>query len=188
VNATQVQGRELSAAAPASGQVLTWNATAARWEPQTVTAGVLTVFGRSGTVIPQSGDYQFSQIGGTVANAQLPAAGGDLSGSLAAATVAGIQGNPVAGTAPADGQMMRWNAGAGQWQPVRVRYTKTFTGLTTVVIPGSEHQLATADLTVTCFDAATNQKYGFDTLTIDPVTFDVTITHAVPQDGRCVLR
>jgi len=127
-------------------------------------------------------------------SAHLPAANtaalnGDVAKAAGASgvTVTGIQGSPVASAAPADGQMMRWSASAGQWQPVAVRYTKTFTGVTTLVIPGTEHNLGTADLTVTCFDAS-GRRYGFDTLTIAPTTFDVTITHAVAQDGRCVLR
>src|SRR6266851_7403206 len=39
VSVTQIQGRLVSSAAPASGQALAWNANTSRWEPQTVAGG-----------------------------------------------------------------------------------------------------------------------------------------------------
>ena len=54
---------------------------------------------------------------GTVASSQLPAAGGDVSGTLTAATVTGIQNRVVANTAPANGQALLWNSSASAWQP-----------------------------------------------------------------------
>ncbi len=39
VTVTALQNRTVSTAAPASGQVLAWNATSLRWEPQTVSGG-----------------------------------------------------------------------------------------------------------------------------------------------------
>ncbi|MGA2434790.1 MAG: hypothetical protein ABSG25_05835, partial [Bryobacteraceae bacterium] len=56
-----------------ANQVLTWSGT--QWSPTASgSAPVLSVFGRTGAVTAQSGDYNFSQIGGAVATAQLPAA------------------------------------------------------------------------------------------------------------------
>jgi hypothetical protein len=78
---------------------------------------VSSVFGRVGSVTPQAGDYSFPQISGTVAGAQLPAAGGDLAGSLANATVAGLRNRPVSNAAPAAGQALTWNGTTGQWEP-----------------------------------------------------------------------
>lgn len=44
-------------------------------------------------------------------------AGGDLSGTLPSATVTALQGRAVASTAPSDGQVLKWNNAASQWQP-----------------------------------------------------------------------
>lgn len=49
---------------------------------------------------------------------QLSAAGGDLSGTLTAATVKGIQGKTVSATAPTSGQVLTWNG--SQWVPQAV--------------------------------------------------------------------
>jgi hypothetical protein len=78
---------------------------------------VNSVFGRSGAIMPQAGDYAFGQISGTVAGNQLPNAGGDVSGALTAATVTGIQNRAVANTGPANGQTLVWNSSAAAWQP-----------------------------------------------------------------------
>ncbi len=80
-----------------------------------VSSGVNSIFGRTGVVAAQSSDYSFSQIGGTVSSGQLPAAGGDLSGTLGSATVKGIQGKTVSATAPTSGQVLVWNG--TQWVP-----------------------------------------------------------------------
>jgi hypothetical protein len=81
---------------------------------------VSSVFGRTGAVTAQSGDYSFGQISGAIASAQLPAAGGDLGGTLTTATVKGIQGQPVSGTLPGNGQALVWNSLANAWQPSNV--------------------------------------------------------------------
>lgn len=78
-----------------------------------LSAGVNTVFGRTGSISAQTGDYNFSQLTGAASTAQLPAAGGDLSGSLTAATVKSIQGKPVSATSPSSGQVLTWNG--SQW-------------------------------------------------------------------------
>lgn len=44
--------------------------------------------------------------------------GGDLSGNLPNPVVAKIQGRSVSSTAPADGQLLKYNFGASQWQAV----------------------------------------------------------------------
>jgi hypothetical protein len=99
---------------------------------------VSSVFGRTGAVAAQSGDYTASQItnapSGGVAATNLQAAIneldtgksatshshsllGDASGSLASVTVSRIQGRSVASTAPTDGQGLVWSATGNQWQP-----------------------------------------------------------------------
>ena len=118
---TGIQSRAVSNTAPTNGQALVWNSSASAWQPGTAAGGgVSTVFGRSGTVTSQSGDYSFGQISGTVSAAQLPAAGGDLGGTLASATVKAIQGLGVASTLPSNGQVLTWNASASAWQPSTV--------------------------------------------------------------------
>ena len=113
----KIQGRTVSSTAPVSGQVLGWDGS--KWTPQTpVGGGVTSLFGRTGAVTGQTGDYSFTQISGTVGSAQLPTAAGDLSGVLSVPTVAGIQNRPVAPTAPATGQVLVWNG--TQWAPQSV--------------------------------------------------------------------
>ena len=119
---TGIQNRPVTAAPPANGQALVWNSVAAAWQPGTVSGSgaVSSVFGRTGAVTAQSGDYSFGQISGVAASNQLPAAGGDVTGPLTAATVSGIQNRAVANTAPANGQTLVWNSVAAAWQPATV--------------------------------------------------------------------
>ena len=50
---------------PATGQVLAWDG--AQWTPQAFAGGsVASMFGRTGVVTAQAGDYSFGQISGTV--------------------------------------------------------------------------------------------------------------------------
>ncbi len=120
---TGIQNRPVSNTAPGNGQTLVWNSSASAWQPGTISGGggaVSSVFGRTGTVTAQSGDYSFGQISGTVGSSQLPGAGGDLGGTLTSATVKAIQGQPVAGTFPSNGQALVWNSSVGAWQPSNV--------------------------------------------------------------------
>ena len=116
---TGIQNRTVASTAPANGQALIWNSGASAWQPGTVSGSgaVSSVFGRSGSVTAQAGDYSFGQISGMIGSSQFPAAGGDLSGNLTVATVTGIQNRTVANTAPANGQALIWNSGASAWQP-----------------------------------------------------------------------
>ena len=43
---------------------------------------------------------------------------GDLSTPVTSPTVIGLQGNQVASTTPGNGQVLTWNGGSSQWQPV----------------------------------------------------------------------
>ncbi len=97
-------------------------------------------------------------------------------------------GVPVVQGVPTEGQMMKFTG--GQWVPIQVRYSVSFTEQTSVQVPGSTHQLATTDLTVTCYGTDAEPAYIVepDGWVVDPTTFDVTINFAVPQTGRCVLR
>jgi len=73
---------------------------------------VASVFGRTGAILAQTGDYNSSQITGTVS--------GDVSGNLSALVVTGIQGQPVAATPATNGQVLAWNAALAQWGPSTV--------------------------------------------------------------------
>ena len=110
---TQMQGRPISAATPLPGQFLGWNGS--QWTPQNAAGGMASVFGRTGTVTAQTGDYTFGQIAGTVGSGQLPAASGDLSGALSSATVSRIQSRPISTTAPSTGHVLTWDG--AQWGP-----------------------------------------------------------------------
>ncbi len=113
---TKIQGRAISSTAPITGQVLAWSGT--QWAPQAQTGGVTSVFGRSGAITAQTGDYAFTQISGTVGSAQLPSAGGDVSGTLTNATVSKLQTRALSATAPASGQVLTWDG--SQWVPQSV--------------------------------------------------------------------
>ena len=93
-------GRTLGSLTPLDGQFLKWNGNAQQWEPTTL-AGAMSVFGRTGAITAQTGDYTFAQIAGTVGVSQLPATGGDLNGTLTGARVTGLQNRPVATSVPA---------------------------------------------------------------------------------------
>ncbi len=78
------------------------------------------------------GEVQLAPSGGTTAgqvvqandarlsDSRVPmgAAGGDLGGNYPNPSVAAIRGSAVAPTAPSDGQVLAWSAGAKQYQPV----------------------------------------------------------------------
>jgi hypothetical protein len=119
---TGIQSRAVANTAPANGQALVWNSGVSAWQPGTVSGSgaVSSVFGRTGSVTAQTGDYSFGQISGTAGSGQLPNAGGDISGTLTAATVKAIQGQPVSSTLPSNGQALVWNSGASAWQPSNV--------------------------------------------------------------------
>jgi hypothetical protein len=108
-----IQNRPVAASAPAVGQVLAWNGS--QWAPQAQSGGVSSTFGRTGAITAQTGDYTFAQISGSVAAGQLPGAGGDLSGTLASATVSRLQNRPMASSAPTLGQVLTWDG--AQWSP-----------------------------------------------------------------------
>lgn len=114
----KLQGRPVNSAAPVTGQLLGWNGT--QWTPQTlnITIPVTSIFGRTGSITAQTGDYNFAQLAGTVSISQLPSAGGDISGTLSSATVTRLQSRSVANTAPTAGQVLSWNG--TQWAPATV--------------------------------------------------------------------
>lgn len=67
-------------------------------------------------------------------------------------------------------------------------YSKPFTSVTTLSILGTEHLLNTANLLVTCYDSESPAHIVEpDSVTVDPVTYNVAIAFAQAQSGRCVV-
>src|ERR1035441_8453938 len=114
VTVTGLNGRRLGSLTPLDGQYLKWNAGTLQWEPTTL-AGALSVYGRTGAIAAQTGDYSFAQISGSVGSTQLPAAGGDLNGTLTGARVTGLQNRPVGSAVPVAGQVLAWDG--AEWAP-----------------------------------------------------------------------
>jgi hypothetical protein len=67
------------------------------------------------------------------------------------------------------------------------KYVTTFSNQSTIVIPGLQHGLATADLTVTVYDNAMPSNVVPVPYTVDPTTFDIVITVLNPMSGRVVV-
>jgi len=147
-----LQGHAVSNAAPADKQRLAWSASAGKWQPAADL--VTSVFGRTGDVVAQSGDYSFAQIGGALS--------GDVSNSGAAITVTGLQSRAVANTAPTDGQVLTWNAAGSTWKPV----TPSATG-GGLVNPGG----TPGANTVLVADGGNSDKWATDTLAFTDGTF-----------------
>ncbi|MCU1260487.1 MAG: hypothetical protein JWO80_3372 [Bryobacterales bacterium] len=125
-------------------------------------------------------------------NAGWQAFSGDVTGAPQSLRVSGLQGRQLAGTQPADGQVLRWNSSASDWEPGQVgtspNFAKTFTNAQILVIAGTEHNMGTPNLIVNCYDtsspAALLQPAG---ITVDVTTFNVTVTFAAARSGRCVV-
>jgi hypothetical protein len=122
------------------------------------------------------------------------ALGGDVSGAPQSLVVGRIRGRSVASTGPGDGNVLRWNASASEWQPVSLsvlggpNYSQSFTSQTAVTVLGSAHGLGTANLLVECYDNADPAaRITPSSVTVNSSTFDVTITFSSTQTGRCVV-
>ncbi len=132
----------------------------------------------------------FLTTDGTVASWSLLA--GDVLGVPSALRVAGLQGRLVSTTAPTDGQVLRWNNTTAVWEPHdsvwAPNYSKPITAATTLSILGIEHALGNPNLIVTCYDnSSPAQRVEPDTVTVNPLTYDVVINFSTAQSGRCVV-
>jgi hypothetical protein len=61
----------------------------------------------------------------TTAGSFSGALSGDVTGTQSATTVGGLQGRAVAGTAPANGQVLAWSNANSRWEPTAVNATAT---------------------------------------------------------------
>ena len=149
---TGIQGRPVSSGAPASGEVLKWDGS--QWAPAvdedtpqvtslpvsgdvTGTTGATTVGalqGRSvGNTAPASGEvlkwngssWQPAPDNDTQVSS-LPLVG-DVGGTTDNAVVSGLQGRPVGATAPASGEILKWNGVS--WEPAPDEDTPQATSL-----------------------------------------------------------
>ena len=145
-----------------------------------------------GSGLPDGTSHANQVIGSDGTNSAWQTFGGDVTGGPLTMRVGGLQGRTLAATTPADGQVIRWSASANSWLPGQIaaspNYAATFTSMATVMIPGSQHNLGTANLLVNCYDTSTPavllQPAG---VTVDPTTFNVTITFSTAKSGRCVV-
>ena len=69
-------------------------------------------------------------------------------------------------------------------------YAAVFVNATTVVVPGSTHQLGTANLLVAVYDSATGTRNLIvpDSVSIDSTAYDVTVTFVAPQSGILIVQ
>ena len=153
------------------------------WTLQSGAAGVPSVPGHANKVLSNDG-----------ATTGWRSLGGDVGGAPDAMTVTGIQGRPVGSTLPADGQVLQWSETAAQWEPAVAEaaggsnYSQAFTSQTSITMPGAAHSLGTANVIVECYDSGTpSRRLEADSITVDPTTFDIAVTFANAQSGRCVV-
>jgi hypothetical protein len=117
---------------------------------------------------------------------------GDVSGAPASLTVAGLQGHSVSNATPGNGQLLAFSGSTGTWTPTAMQvppnFGTSFSGLSTVTILGTQHNLNTPNITVNCYDNSTPADLVEPSrVTVDPVAYNVAITFANPQSGSCVL-
>ena len=125
-NAGQLQGRAVTGTMPTDLQYLGWNNAAAQWEPKTLPIGtVASVFGRSGAVTAQIGDYSAAQVSNAVdqtasysnPNWLTALAWSKLTGIPSSFNAGQLQGRTLASTAPNSSQYLGWNSSTLQWEP-----------------------------------------------------------------------
>ena len=204
----RIQGRLVNPSAPLQGQLLRWDGVGNQWSPSTESVG--SVFGRTGTVAAQNGDYAFTQIAGTLSLTQGGTGATSSAGALASigaaavvhthvltdlVGVAGKQGTAQSlqmfggGTVntndcakfDATGNLISAGAACGAVIP---NYAQSFTSQTSVTLT---HNLNSSSVIVQCFDNSSppvNVEWGRLTLT-DANNANVAFVNA--QSGKCVV-
>jgi hypothetical protein len=201
----QIQGRPVNPLAPLQGQLLRWDGVGNEWSPSTET--VSSIFGRTGSVVAQAGDYTFPQIGGTLSLAQ-----GGTGATSAAGALASIGAAPVVhthvltdlvgitGKQGTTGTFQMFGGGtvntndcarfdangnlisAGMPCGPTPNYGQSFTSATSVTLT---HNLNSSDLLVQCYDTS-QTAIGFNSFTASTAN-SATVTFVNPQSGRCVV-
>ena len=130
-----IQNRAISTATPSDGQGLAWNGTSSQWEPKSpaapggdlsgsqVSSATVTAIRNRNISTTAPADGQALTWNSTSSQwepktiSSSGTAGGDITGTLAAAKVVALQNRAVASTVPTDGQTLTWNAATSVWEP-----------------------------------------------------------------------
>ena len=162
----KIKGNAVAITAPAVGQVLKWNGT--EWAPvadENTTYAAGSGIDITGTVVSNTGDTDASD---DITTASVAA--GDVSGNFAALSVDKIKGNAVAITAPAVGQVLKWNG--TEWAPVPDENTTYVAGsgidITGTVVSNTGDTDASDDIT-TASVAAGDVSGNFSALSVDKI-------------------
>lgn len=132
----------------------------------------------SGALMPNnlagtSGQLLTSSGAGTaptwINSSSLSIAGGDVIGTLGNDTVVGLRGRSIANIAPANGQVLTWDASTSAWRPAG--------GFQVVTVTGTTYTLSAADLGV-MLDFTSNSAITLTVPNTLAVGFQVSITQA----------
>jgi len=201
----KIQTRAVASTAPATGQVLVWSGT--QWAPQNQTGGggVASVFGRSGAVTAQAGDYAAAQITNAADTTNFNSySAGARQTFLPSVNAAGIQiaPGPLPAVASAgdlavdsaDSNRLKVYNGSS-WVILNPNitfppgnYVTFFTSQTSISVLGITHGLGSSNLLVQCYDNATPANLVEPSLiSVDPNSYNVTVVFAAAETGRCVI-
>jgi hypothetical protein len=159
---------------------------------------------QSGTSLPSPAGNASTVLSNDGSNPGWRPLGGDVTGPPQSLRVSALQGLAVSATAPANGQVLSWNNNDQSWEPATIlggvvgstgaaigksNFGKTFFNATSVTILGTDHNLVTSNLIVACYDntATPLRRVEPDSVTVDPVTYNVAIYFNQPQSGVCVV-
>ncbi|MEO1216900.1 MAG: tail fiber domain-containing protein [Bacteroidota bacterium] len=179
---TGLQGAAVSATAPTSGQVLKWNGT--EWEPGLDQGTIYT----AGTGVNITGANVIENTGDTDGSDDITtatAAAGDVSGTFPTLSVTGLNGNAVANTAPATGEVLKWNG--TQWAP-GADGGNTYTGGTGITVTGAnvinnDGDTDASDDITTSTAAAGDVSGTFPTLTVTALNGNA-VANTAPTTGE----
>ena len=186
----------LPAQGNSAGQLLTTNGATPAWQPLggdisgPLSSLTVTALRGRALAVTTPTDGQLLEYSAASNNWTPLSLSGDVHGNPATLTVAALQGRGVSNATPATGQLLGWSSANGSWTPTTLQippnYGFAFTSATTFTIPGTLHNLNTANLIVSCYDtAAPANVIEPGQVTVDPITFNVTVSFATPQSGHC---